>query len=103
MMDNRRIFIANLSKGLIGEDKANLLGAILVSEFQLAAMSRARIREEERVDFFLYVDEFQNFTSDSFASILSESRKYRLCLSLSHREFGCSHGPLTLDPRLFKP
>jgi type IV secretory pathway TraG/TraD family ATPase VirD4 len=85
MMDDRRIFIANLAKGMLGEDKANLLGSMLVSSFQLAAMSRADIPEEDRQDFYLYVDEFHNFTSDSFASILSEARKYRLCMTLSHQ------------------
>jgi hypothetical protein len=85
MMDNGRIFIADLSKGKLGADKSNLLGALLVTQFQLAAMSRADIREEDRRDFFLYVDEFQSFTSDSFAAVLSEARKYRLCLILSHQ------------------
>lgn len=85
MMDNHRIFIANLSKGRLGEDKSNLLGAILVTQFQLAAMSRVNVPEQERKDFHLYVDEFQSFSSDSFASILSEARKYRLCLTLSHQ------------------
>lgn len=85
MMDDGKIFIANLSKGKLGADKANLLGALLVTQFELAAMSRADISEKERRDFFLYVDEFQSFTSDSFVSILSEARKYRLCLTLSHQ------------------
>jgi hypothetical protein len=85
MMDDRRIFIANLAKGVLGEDKANLLGSILVSSFQLAAMSRADIPEHEREDFHLYIDEFHNFTTESFASILSEARKYRLCMTLSHQ------------------
>ena len=85
MMDNQRIFIANLSKGRLGEDKANLLGAVLVTKFQLAAMSRATMPETERRDYFLFADEFQNFSTDSFASILSEARKYRLCLTLSHQ------------------
>jgi len=85
MMDNRRIFIANLSKGRLGEDNSNLLGAILVTMFQLAAMSRTTIHEEERKDFHLVVDEFQNVSSDSFISILSEARKYRLALTLSHQ------------------
>ena len=85
MMDHGRIFIADLSKGRIGEDKSNLLGALLVSHFQLAAMSRADVPEPERPDFFLVIDEFQNFATDSFASILSEARKYRLCLTLSHQ------------------
>ena len=85
MMDNSKIFIANLSKGAIGEDKANLLGAILLSKFQLAAMSRSNIPEDKRVDFYLYADEFQNFSTDSFASALSEARKYRFCLILAHQ------------------
>jgi len=85
IMDNRKIFIANLSKGKIGDDKARLLGAILVTEFQLAAMSRANIPENNRKDFYLTIDECHNFMTDSFAGILSEARKYRLCLTLSHQ------------------
>ncbi|MFO1459477.1 MAG: type IV secretion system DNA-binding domain-containing protein [Verrucomicrobiota bacterium] len=85
MMDRKRIFIANLSKGKLGEDKSNLLGALLVSEFHLAAMGRADVPESERPDFRLFVDEFQSFATDSFASILSEARKYRLSLTLSHQ------------------
>lgn len=85
MMDKGRIFIANLSKGKLGEDKANLLGSLLVTQFHLAALSRADQPEKERKDFFLYVDEFQSFASDTFASMLSEARKYRLCLTLSHQ------------------
>ena len=74
MMDRGRIFIANLSKGRLGADKANLLGALWVTQFQLAAMSRADVPEEDRRDFCLYVDEFQSFVSDSFTAILSEAR-----------------------------
>lgn len=85
MMDDGRIFIADISKGKLGADKSNLLGALLVTQFELAAMSRANIPESERRDFFLYVDEFHLFASDSFISILSEARKYRLCLTLSHQ------------------
>lgn len=85
MMDHGRIFVANLSKGRLGEDKSNLLGALLVSQFQLAAMARANIAEGERRPFQLFVDEFQSFTSDAFAAILSEARKYRLGLVLSHQ------------------
>jgi type IV secretory pathway TraG/TraD family ATPase VirD4 len=85
MMDNQRIFIADVSKGKLGADKAGLMGALLVTQFQLAALSRADVPEAERKDFFLYVDEFQSFASDSFISILSEARKYRLCLTLSHQ------------------
>jgi hypothetical protein len=85
IMDNQRLFIANLSKGKIGHDKANLLGSLLTTQFQLAAMRRAGQPEAERRDFYLFIDEFQNFTTDSFAAILAEARKYRLCLVLSHQ------------------
>ena len=88
VMDNGRIFIANLSKGKLGEDKASLLGALLVMQFQLAALSRADIPEDERKDFFLSIDEFHNFSTNSFASILSEARKYRLNLTLAHQYLG---------------
>ena len=83
--DNRRIFIANLSKGVLGEDKTNLLGSLLVANFQLAAMARADSSENSREDFALYIDEFHNFTTDSFASFLSEGRKYRIGLVLAHQ------------------
>lgn len=85
MMDHSRLFIANLSKGQLGADKANLIGSLLTTQFQLAAMARANQPEESRQDFYLFIDEFHNFTSDAFATILSEARKYRLCLSLSHQ------------------
>ena len=85
VMDNERIFIANLAKGQIGHDKANLLGSLLVTQFQLAAMARSRQPEAERRDFYLFVDEFQNFATESFTSILAEARKYRLNLTLSHQ------------------
>ena len=85
MMDNRRILIANLSKGELGADKSNLLGALLTTQFQLAAMSRTDVPEAERKDFHLYVDEFHNFTTEAFTSILAEARKYRLCLTLCHQ------------------
>lgn len=85
IMDNQRLFVANLAKGKIGHDKANLLGSLLVTQFQLAAMRRANQPEEERKDFYLFIDEFHNFTTDSFAAILAEARKYRLCLTLSHQ------------------
>jgi hypothetical protein len=85
IMDNERIFIANLSKGRLGEDKSNLLGSLLVSKFQTAAMERADVPEENRKDFYLFIDEFPNFSTDSFAGILSEARKYRLNLILSHQ------------------
>ena len=85
IMDKRKILILNLSKGRIGEDNSTLLGALLVTKIQLAAMSRVDIPEEKRHDFFLYVDEFQNFATESFVNILSEARKYRLALILAHQ------------------
>src|SRR5690606_6319072 len=78
IMDNKKILLVNLSKGRTGELNSKLLGMIFVMKFQAAAMARAKQLESERVDFCLYVDEFQNFSTDSFASILSEARKYRL-------------------------
>jgi hypothetical protein len=84
-MDHGRVFIANLSKGRLGHDKANLLGSLLATQFQLAAMARAKLPEAERRPFFLYIDEFHNFSTDAFASILAEARKYRLCLTISHQ------------------
>ena len=85
IMDNKKILIINLSKGKIGELNANLLGMIIVSKIYTAAMARARIEESQRKDFFLYVDEFQNFVSGTFADILSEARKYRLSLIMAHQ------------------
>lgn len=84
-MNDGRIFIANLSKGQIGEDKANLIGSFLVTRFYLSALERAAIPEQERRQFNLHIDEFQNFTTSSFDSILSESRKFKLCLSLANQ------------------
>lgn len=88
IMDNKKIFLINLSKGRIGEDNSALLGAMLITKLQLAAMSRVDIPEEERQDFYLYVDEFQNFATESFANILSEARKYRLNLIVAHQYIG---------------
>ncbi len=85
LMNEGKILLVNVSKGRIGEDNSALLGAMIITKLQLAAMERVRIPEEERRDFYLYVDEFQNFATDSFASILSEARKYRLCLTLAHQ------------------
>lgn len=85
IMDNKKIFLANLSKGLTGEVNSSLLGLILISKIQMAAMRRAKIAEEDRKDFYLYVDEFQNFTTDSIATILSEARKYKLNLIMAHQ------------------
>ncbi len=85
IMDSEKIFIINLSKGRIGEDNSRLLGGLLITKIQLAAMERVDVPEKERKDFYLYVDEFQNFAVESFASILSEARKYRLCLTMAHQ------------------
>jgi CxxC-x17-CxxC domain-containing protein len=85
MMDEKKIFIMNLSKGRVGEESSRLLGALLITKLQLAAMSRVDIPEKERADFILYIDEFQNFSTESFATILSEARKYRLSLILAHQ------------------
>ncbi|MDO8592441.1 MAG: type IV secretion system DNA-binding domain-containing protein [bacterium] len=85
VMDSGKILIMNLSKGRIGEDNSALLGAMMITKVQLSAMSRVDILEKERHDFYLYIDEFQNFTTDSFANILSEARKYRLNLIMAHQ------------------
>ncbi|MDX1608086.1 MAG: type IV secretory system conjugative DNA transfer family protein, partial [Candidatus Spechtbacterales bacterium] len=85
IMDSGKIFIVNLSKGRIGEDNSRLLGAMTITKLFLAAMSRIDIPEAERRDFFLLVDEFQNFASEAFEGILSEARKYRLSLTLAHQ------------------
>lgn len=85
IMDSGKILIMNLSKGRIGEDNSALLGAMMITKIQLAAMSRVDVPEKERRDFYLYIDEFQNFSTDSFANILSEARKYRLNLILAHQ------------------
>jgi len=85
IMDEGKIFIMNLSKGRIGEDTSRLLGGMLITKFQLAAMERVDIPEEDRRDFYLYVDEFQNFATESFANILSEARKYHLNLIMAHQ------------------
>lgn len=85
IMDQKKILIMNLSKGAVGEGGAQLLGAMMITKMQLAAMSRVDIPEEQRQDFFAYIDEFQNFSTDSFAEILSEARKYRLSLILAHQ------------------
>lgn len=88
IMDEGKVLIVNLSKGRLGEDNSTLLGAFLVTSIQQAAMTRADIPEELRKDFSLYVDEFQNFTTGSFAAVLSEARKYRLSLIIAHQYLG---------------
>ncbi|HMQ01573.1 MAG TPA: type IV secretion system DNA-binding domain-containing protein [Candidatus Doudnabacteria bacterium] len=88
IMDNNKILLLDLSKGKVGEDNSALLGAMIITKLQLAALSRVDIPEQERKDFYLYVDEFQNFVTDSFATILSEARKYRLNLTMGHQYIG---------------
>ncbi|MDA1024617.1 MAG: type IV secretion system DNA-binding domain-containing protein, partial [bacterium] len=85
IMDGQQIFIVNLSKGRIGEDASRLLGGMIITKIQMAGMERVDIPESERQDFYLFVDEFQNFAVESFASILSEARKYRLNLIMAHQ------------------
>lgn len=85
LMDGGKILIMNLSRGLVGEDNAAILGSMMVTKIQLATMSRADIPESQRRPFYLYVDEFQNFATDSFAVILSEARKYGLCLTVANQ------------------
>lgn len=85
IMDGQKILLVNLSKGRIGEDNSRLLGGMLISKIQIAAMERVDMPERERKDFYLYVDEFQNFATESFATILSEARKYRLNLIVAHQ------------------
>jgi CxxC-x17-CxxC domain-containing protein len=85
IMDNRKILIMNLSKGRVGEDASALIGAMMITKIQLAAMERVDMPEDDRADFYLYVDEFQNFATESFANILSEARKYHLNLILANQ------------------
>ncbi len=85
IMDEGKILLLNLSQGKLGEDNAALLGAMMITQIQLAAMGRSYQNEDERRDFFLYVDEFQNFATNSFVKILSEARKYRLSLTLANQ------------------
>ncbi len=85
VMDERKILLVNLAKGRLGDLNANLLGMIVVGKILMAALSRADITQENRRDFYLYIDEFQNFTTDSISIILSEARKYRLNLTVAHQ------------------
>ena len=85
IMDSGKILIVNLSRGKIGEDNSALLGAMMITKIQLAAMSRADVSVDKRRDCYLYVDEFQNFATESFAVILSEARKYNLCLTMANQ------------------
>lgn len=88
IMDERKILLMDLSKGKVGEENAALLGAMIITKIQLAAMSRVDMQEQDRPDFYLYVDEFQNFATESFATILSEARKYHLSLIMGHQYIG---------------
>ncbi len=85
IMDRRQIFLVNLARGRIGEDSAGLLGSLLVTTAGLAAFSRANVPERERPDFFVYLDEFQNFTTESVATMISELRKYHVGLVLANQ------------------
>lgn len=87
-MDNQKILIVNLSKGKIGEVNAQLLGMIVIGKILMAALGRVDMAEDDRKDFYLYIDEFQNVTTDSIAQILSEARKYRLSLTIAHQFIG---------------
>ncbi|MDD2486859.1 MAG: DUF87 domain-containing protein [Candidatus Gracilibacteria bacterium] len=88
MMQSGKILLINLSKGVLGDINSNLLGLIMVSKIQIAAMRRQLIDPKERKDFFLYIDEFQNYVTDSIESILSEARKYRLGMIMAHQYIG---------------
>ena len=88
VMDQGKILVVNLSKGNLGEDASNLLGSLLVTTIQQAAMSRSDLPRDQRRDFYLYVDEFQNFATPAFGTILSEARKYRLNLIIAHQYLG---------------
>ncbi len=88
VMDEKKILLMKVSKGLLGEENSNLLGAMIVTKIYQAAMSRADTPEEQREDFYLYVDEFQNFATDTFEEILSEARKYKLNLTIAHQFVG---------------
>lgn len=88
IMDNQKILLMKVSKGLLGEENSSLIGSMIITKLYQAAMMRADMREEDRKDFYFYVDEFQNFATDTFAEILSEARKYRLNLTIAHQYMG---------------
>lgn len=88
VMQQEKILLMNMSKGILGDVNSNLLGLILVSKIQMAAMKRQLIEPKDRKDFFLYIDEFQNYVTESIESILSEARKYRLGLVVAHQYIG---------------
>jgi len=88
IMDEKKIFLANLTKGKLGGPNSSLLGLIITGKLLMAALSRVDIPEEKRTDFYLYLDEFQNFTTESISTILAEARKYKLCLTIAHQFIG---------------
>jgi hypothetical protein len=88
IMDNEKILFMKVSKGLLGEENSSLLGSMIITKLYQAAMSRADEKEEKRKDFYFYVDEFQNFATETFAEILSEARKYKLNLTIAHQYMG---------------
>lgn len=88
VMDNRKILLMKVSKGLLGEENSQLMGAMIITKIYQAAMSRADIPEDQRSDFYFYVDEFQNFATDTFYEIMSEARKYHLNLTIAHQYMG---------------
>jgi hypothetical protein len=96
IMDKKKILLMKVSKGLLGEENSNLIGAMIVTKMYQAAMSRADVREEKRTDFYFYIDEFQNFATETFEEILSEARKYRLNLTIAHQFVG------QLTPKMVK-
>ena len=93
VMQEGKILLMNLSKGEVGEINSKLLGLIIVSKLQMGALRRQRIAKEQRRDFYLYIDEFQNYITESIESILSEARKYRLSLNIAHQYIGQLVGP----------
>ncbi len=99
IMDNRKILLVNLAQGRLGEETASLLGGMVITRLQATAMERVDIPESERKDFFLYVDEFQNFATESFAKILSEARKYKLNLTMTNQYI--DQLPLTVRQAIF--
>ena len=99
IMDNRKILLVNLAQGRLGEETASLLGGMIITRLQATAMERVDIPEEQRTDFYLYVDEFQNFATDSFAKILSEARKYKLNLTMTNQYI--DQLPLTVRQAIF--
>lgn len=88
IMDGKKILLMKVSKGLLGEENAQLIGSMIITKIYQAAMARADMHQEDRRDFYFYVDEFQNFATDTFSEILSEARKYRLCMTIAHQYVG---------------